>query len=379
MASLISRIKRIITPKQEKRCPVCKRNLHDAITEQVSKKQLCGVNECPFKQEIEQAILYSRKPELIHWYSDKNIVFNNEDLTLSWEVKYAKSIEISHLQEVEEQGNLTIRLQENTDFNIKYESFDGNTFESDIISIKVIPFPIIYNFSGKNKIEIDDLLKLNWQVSNALKIEIYNGINYIDVTNVHEYETYLSIDTTFKLIVTALDNITTIEKEIIVQVFEKPKIIFFNAEPDVVLDCEPVTLSWRVLNAKRIVIDNGIGDVEAEGNKKSLLYKKHTLFTLVAEGELSTRSAEVVVRIFPTPIIESLKVPMPDFESRISLNPIIIISPKIDVAINMPDFNFNVPKFTTPNVDINKIKPKYKSKVLILNFSKIYEHIRRKF
>jgi hypothetical protein len=385
MANLISKIKRIFTPKQEKRCPVCKRNLQDAITEQVGKKELCGVDHCPFKQEIEQVVLYSRKPELVCWGTDKNIAFDNEDVILSWEVKYARKAEISHLQEVEEQGHLTIRLHEDVDLKLEYESYNGEKFESDTVSIKVMPFPVIHYFATKEKIERGDLVKLCWQVENAIKIEIYDGVNYIDISNNNEYETCPLTITIFKLIVTALDDKTTIENEITVEVFEKPQIRFFKAEPNVVLDCNPVTLSWSVENAKRVEIDNGIGEVEPNGSKKSVIDNKHTFFTLIAYGELSSCIQEITVRIFPTPIIESLSVPMPDFESRINLYPIQISTPKIDistpkvdVAINLPKFNYNLPQFTEPNVDLRKIKPLYKPEISIFNSIKIYEYVRRK-
>lgn len=94
--------------------------------------------------------------------------------------------------------------------------------------------------------------------------------------------------------------------------------------------------------------------------------------------DLARVEQEVFVKVFPTPIIESLKVPMPDFESRFKLNSIVLNSPNIDLSIKLPDFNLSVPEYVTQKIPINKIKPKYNLKTSIFNFSKLYERIRRK-
>lgn len=329
-----------------------------------------------------KAILSLLTPNLLYFHVDKNITIENQDVVISWNLQYAKDVKIIYnrsSQELATLGNLTLSFNNDTEIKLVYESYSGSKFESETISIKVYPIPEIFFDATKLKIEKYSSTIITWKIKKSVTVRFSNEIETSEISQVGEYITRPLQDTTYKISVTALDNITVFEKEIVIQVFEKPEIIFFNVEPEVVLDCEPVTFSWNVQNAKRIEINNGIGEVMAEGNKKLLLDKSRSFFTLKAEGELSSCTAEVIVRIFPTPIIESLIVPMPDFESRINLNPIIITSPKIDVAINMPDFNFNPPLFNNPDVNLNKIKPTYKSKVSIFNFLKIYEHIRRKY
>jgi hypothetical protein len=156
-----------------------------------------------------------------------------------------------------------------------------------------------------------------------------------------------------------------------------PQIVKFSINKPAIISGTSAKLSWEVENAYKVKIDNGIGDVAIKGSI-SICPSQNTIYKLTASGYGENAIQEIIIRIFPTPIIESLKVPIPDFESRINLNPILISLPKIDASINMPEFNFNPPQFTKLSINLGKIKPKYKPKVSIFNFAKIYEYVRRK-
>jgi plastocyanin len=377
MANLITRIIRKIIPQQERRCPACKRTLQRAIDDQLKDGCGCPLEHCAFKREIRQVILESKTPEVILWNVDRINLFENEAITLSWEVLYAKKISISGLGEVPLKDNRTISPIRDTTYTLTIEDWKNNEYEVEQkISVKVTPLPIVVFQSDKNKIEIGDTVTFSWTARHTSKVELSDGNLTTDVTNRTDYLVQLTGNTTFKLIATALDNHTTIEREISVEVFPKPKIEYFKVNPEVVLDSMPVTLSWKVENAKKVEINNGVGEVVAEGEKVAL-YKENTLYTITAVGELSTVFKNVVVKVFPTPIIESLLVPMPDFESRINLSSIKITAPTIDVKINMPDF-ITTPHITAPSIKLSDIKPEYKPYKLLFNFQRIYVYVRRK-
>jgi serine/threonine protein kinase len=166
---------------------------------------------------------------------------------------------------------------------------------------------------------------------------------------------------------------------------QPPEIVKFETDKEVIIEGQPIILSWKVNYAKKVEINNGIGEVKAEDSRKEIPIKIGSYKIKAANHFGKVSEKEVIIRIFPTPIIESLKVPMPDFESRINLSPIKISSPKIDVSINIPELNLNLPnfnldapKFSAPDTDLSKIKPQYKSKMSIFNFSKIHEYIRQR-
>lgn len=364
MASVFSKIKRIVKkviPQQERRCPACKRTLQQAMNEQLESQRSCPLEHCAFKKEIRQAILESKTPEVKEWEVDKTDIFENEIITLSWEVLYAKKITISNLGKVPLKDIRTISPTRDTTYTLTIQDWKDNEYEVEQkITIKVTPLPIIDFHSDKTKIEIGDAVTFNWTALHISKVELSDGNLITDVTNRTDYLVYLTENTTYKLIATAFDNKKIIEKEIGIEVFPKPEIKLFEVSPEVVISSIPITISWRVENAKKIEINNGVGEVREEG-QKTILHDKNTLYQLTAWGELSSVTREIIVKVFPTPIIESLLIPIPDFENRIGLNSIKIEPPQINLAVNMPefdlalpDFNLSTPKFIKLSNDFSR-------------------------
>ncbi|MDR1155274.1 MAG: hypothetical protein LBL04_11250 [Bacteroidales bacterium] len=310
-------------------------------------------------------------PTIIKFYADKQQTLSGYPVKLIWNVTGAKIILING-KDFSGTTQADFTPLKNEQYKIRVSNSAGAVEQT--ISVNVLPVPVISNFvADKQKIENGNAITLMWNISNVSKVVLEDGMRNIDVTLQNQYIAIPAQHTTYKLIVTALDNKTIIEQKIEIEVFPKPEIKLFEVSPNVVIASQPVSISWEVKNAKKIEIDNGVGEVSNSGAKK-VLHDKNTLYQITAYGELSSVTKDIVVTVFPTPIIESLLVPMPDFESRINLNP--IGSPKIDVSINIPDFNFNPPQFTKPDVNLDKIKPLYKPKVSIFNFSKIYERIK---
>ncbi len=157
-----------------------------------------------------------------------------------------------------------------------------------------------------------------------------------------------------------------------------PVIVHFSVDKEVVISGQKVTLSWEIKNAFEIEINNGFGKIINALDKIDIFPSQNTIYRIQAKGIGGKVEQETFVKVFPTPIIESLKIPMPDFTSRFSLSSIVLNPPSINVSINLPDFNFDIPEYVSPNIPLNRIKPEYKPKMSIFNFSKLYERIRRK-
>ncbi|MBK8807209.1 MAG: hypothetical protein IPO21_11420 [Bacteroidales bacterium] len=157
-----------------------------------------------------------------------------------------------------------------------------------------------------------------------------------------------------------------------------PVIVHFSVDKEVVISGQKVTLSWEIKNAFEIEINNGFGKIINALDKIDIFPSQNTIYRIQAKGIGGKVEQETFVKVFPTPIIESLKIPMPDFTSRFSLSSIVLNPPSINVSINLPDFNFDIPEYVSPNIPLNRIKLEYKPKMSIFNFSKLYERIRRK-
>lgn len=127
-----------------------------------------------------------------------------------------------------------------------------------------------------------------------------------------------------------------------------PEIIKFSLDKYIVISGQKTTLSWEVKNAHKVEIDNKIGKVNTKGSI-SAFPNQNTIYKLTASGYGdNVSSQETGLTVFPTPIIESLLVPM-------------------------PDFNLSTPKFIEPSDNFLKL---YKSKVSIFNLSRIHKYIK---
>jgi serine/threonine protein kinase len=158
---------------------------------------------------------------------------------------------------------------------------------------------------------------------------------------------------------------------------EPPKIKVFKSDKSAVINSMDVELTWEIENAHTITIDNGIGQVPNSGSLK-IKPQTDTRYKISAIGYFGQAADDIEIRVFPTPVLESLKVPMPDFQSRINLNPIKISSPQIDVSINLNSIYSEKPKFTEPSIDLRSIKATHMERTSIFNISKAYEAIRSK-
>jgi serine/threonine protein kinase len=156
----------------------------------------------------------------------------------------------------------------------------------------------------------------------------------------------------------------------------KPKIVYFKTDRENIISGVEVTLSWKVEGADEIVINEGIGIVK-ESDSITVKPNSERHYKISATNKFGIDEQQIHISTFPTPVIETLKIPMPEFTSRVNLNPIQISSPKIDVSINFDSLFSSRPIFTEQSNELRTLKPQHKPKNE-LNLSSIYESIRRK-
>jgi hypothetical protein len=74
-----------------------------------------------------------------------------------------------------------------------------------------------------------------------------------------------------------------------------------------------------------------------------------------------------------------LKVPSPDFNSRLNLNPFTISAPKINVSINLESAKFTeLPRsFTKLNDTLKQAKPLYRREETLWSISEVFNKIKK--
>jgi serine/threonine protein kinase len=113
-----------------------------------------------------------------------------------------------------------------------------------------------------------------------------------------------------------------------------PTINSFDADTDIIIDGTPVKLKWDIdSKAHTILIDNGVGDV-TEKTEVTILTSKNIIYTIKAIGHFGSAEKSINIRVFPTPLIESIFVSAPIIREATNLQIQIPKFPKVDISIN---------------------------------------------
>lgn len=149
-----------------------------------------------------------------------------------------------------------------------------------------------------------------------------------------------------------------------------PSIIKFEADKSAIIDGVPVTLTWIIdQKAHTVLIDNGINDVTGK-NQIIVRPTTNTTYNLKVIGHFGEANAEVHVKLFPTPIIETLIVPAPDIQQYYSIERLNFQSFNIDLTIDIKEaligesndkLIVSNPKIFSISKIINDIKERMKS------------------
>jgi serine/threonine protein kinase len=149
---------------------------------------------------------------------------------------------------------------------------------------------------------------------------------------------------------------------------EPPIIKVFTSDKEVLIQGSEISLSWEVENALKVSINNGVNEVEHSGSI-TLKPQDNFEYILTAIGFNETVVKKLDIKVFPTPIIKSLQVPVPLFEKTTNLEIKLPEFPHIELGINNFSNNLNV-NFNNSN---NRSFEEIKFNALDENFSNLNE------
>lgn len=122
---------------------------------------------------------------------------------------------------------------------------------------------------------------------------------------------------------------------------ESPIIKHFTSNKEVLIQGSEISLSWEVENALKVIINNGLDEVEYSGSI-TLKLQDNFEFILTAIGFNETIVKKLEIKVFPTPIIKSIQVPIPIFEKTTNLEVNLPGFPHIELGINNFSNNLNL-------------------------------------
>lgn len=136
---------------------------------------------------------------------------------------------------------------------------------------------------------------------------------------------------------------------------QPPTIKLFESNKEVLIQGSEINISWEVDNALEVSINNGINGVESKGSI-SIKPKDNLEFTLTAKGYNESVSKKIELRVFPTPLIKSIQVPIPIFEKTTNLKLTLPQFPNIELGINNFSSSLNLNLDTSVMKTVEQIK-----------------------
>src|SRR5690606_30724330 len=137
-----------------------------------------------------------------------------------------------------------------------------------------------------------------------------------------------------------------------------PEILSFQANKEVVIQGVEVEFSWTIENAVSVRIEPEIGDVSTDG-KHSFKPQSQT-YKLVAKGHFESSEKLLDLKLFPTPIIQSIFVPAPIISEELKIEIDLPQFPNINLAIaeikNGISLNKSILKMEIPKFNADKIE-----------------------
>lgn len=215
-------------------------------------------------------------PVIIKFISNIKQILLGSELILEWDIQNSTSVIIdNNIGSVKSTDILKIKPSQNTIYKITAENAFGNIEQT--IEIEILPQSKILEFKSKHqKIGFGNTTQLVWDVENAEKVELKTEGTIELLTNKGEKNITPIEHTSYSLIITALDGITKAEKEITVQVFKKVEIINFESDFRFVVQSTPITLTWWVKNANKIILEDHFGKQTDVTNKSKFVEQIRT-------------------------------------------------------------------------------------------------------
>ena len=211
--------------------------------------------------------------------------------TLTWSTTNATSVSIDNgIGSKPTSGTVNVSPTQTTTYTLTANGPGGQITKT--ATVTVVPAPSVSFTATPPSITLGQSSSLSWTTTNATSVSIDNGIGAQPVNgsiNVSPTQT-----TTYTLTATGIGGQTTRQATVTVTGGN----ITFTANPPTIGLGSSSTLTWNVLNATSVTIDNGIGTKPASGSV-TVSPQQSTTYTLTAGAS----SASVRVTVVPPPTV----------------------------------------------------------------------------
>lgn len=293
---------------------------------------------------IEQGLTIEVFPDAECSFSiDKDIVLEGEPFTLSWSVKDAKQVRLDGSIVKHNYSCYISGVYSSKDYVLTvYDEFGSKEYK---IHVNPLSQPQIISFKcskervhqGKNEEVV-----LSWDVRNSKEIYLLCDGKILN-SCMPSGNVKLNVDviTCYTLQVIALNHTTKIEENIIVNAFPDAE-VEFKADKRYVLPDIPFAISWKVINANRVLFEGeNVSHSDVIIIKKGI--QKPTEYKLEVEDAFGLKTHTININLLKPPQIKTINVPRPP------------------IVENKTHFTFHIPEFklmqvSSPYVSVSHYK-----------------------
>lgn len=319
-----------------KRCKVCYRDRLTAITEQTERLLTCSTPNCPFQEQIENAIHEAQKARLLVFNLSKSEALEGSFITVSWETKNCKVISITNYGEVELPNQKKIQLQRDTEeIEIILEDLFGETFAAKK-PIKVFPKPTLEIVEMTNNILKGESFFIRYSANNFSKIQLKDESENIiaDLTKSNVYSSpILTSDRNLTIQVDGKFG-GQFQKGIEIKTFEPPVINLFRCDNTEKVDTLPIFFEFDFANvskAELLLNDTIVEEITtlksythiSENKTENVITLKYALAVTGLTGKVIKRELSSRISVYPQPSI---------FELQVSPDSIILFPKEISIS-----------------------------------------------
>jgi len=222
-------------------------------------------------------------------------IMEGQEATLSWETTGASSVTIKPgIGTVAPSGSKKVSPETTTTYTLVADKMTGSATRSVTITVTGVP-PSVNSFSIiPGSIFLGQTATASWGVTGSTSVSIDPGIGTVSSSGTRE----VSPGSTTKYTLTASNGAgnSTASATLNVSASDAPIITTFSASSTSIKAGEVSTLTWDIIGAKSININQGIGGVASKGSTQ-VTPAATTIYTLIAASDYgsSTRSVTVAV------------------------------------------------------------------------------------
>lgn len=283
-------------------------------------------------------------PNIIDFKADKETINSSEEeVTFNWKQSKGNKTYINDILVNGLNHKLCFKDTTNVELKIMNE-FGVSKNEINIQANKIQPTIKFFKSDIFERIDLTPVT-LSWDTNHAKKVRISDVYNDLAASGNHEIDPRENK----KITLTAIGNFEEeVNAEIEIKV-SRPEIIEFNYEINIEKGIDNVDLHWKTEKTNQVTIVPRIGDVDLNG-QSSIRIGEKTEFTLKAIGYFGTTEKIIEAQPFPIPLIKSVLIPTPNFNTTIQFEKDSFKIPDALLKQNNIEFNNEI-KFNIPEID----------------------------